>query len=82
MHMHFYCYVIEGTAYLLDRKEEWCYSETQHVVTVPSNLYVNMMNFVLEQNMDKLWLYTNIQYMKYCRVPGLLKLSFLSLTIF
>ncbi len=26
MHMHFYCYVIGGTAYLLDRGKEWCYS--------------------------------------------------------
>ncbi len=27
MHMHFYCYVIGGTAYLLDRGKEWCYSD-------------------------------------------------------
>ena len=26
MHMHFYCYVIGGSAYLLDRDSEWCYS--------------------------------------------------------
>ena len=28
MHMHFYCYVIGGSAYLLDRESEWCYSDT------------------------------------------------------
>ncbi len=27
MHMHFYCYLTGGTAYLLDRESEWCYSE-------------------------------------------------------
>ena len=26
MHMHFYCYLAGGTAYLLDRETEWCYS--------------------------------------------------------
>ncbi len=24
MHMHFYCYVIGGSAYLLDQESEWC----------------------------------------------------------
>ncbi len=24
---HFYCYLTGGTAYLLDRESEWCYSE-------------------------------------------------------
>ncbi len=27
MHMHFYCYLTGGTAYLLDRETEWCYSD-------------------------------------------------------
>ncbi len=27
MHMHFYCYLSSGSAYLLDRESEWCYSE-------------------------------------------------------
>ena len=27
MHMHFYCYVIGGIAYLLDRGKEWCHSD-------------------------------------------------------
>ncbi len=31
MHMHFYCYLTGGTAYLLDRGKEWCYSEMQEV---------------------------------------------------
>ncbi len=26
MHMHFYCYLTRGTAYLLDRGKEWCHS--------------------------------------------------------
>ncbi len=26
MHMHFYCYVTGGSAYLLDRGKEWCHS--------------------------------------------------------
>ena len=27
MHMHFYCYLTGGNAYLLDRGKEWCNSE-------------------------------------------------------
>ncbi len=27
-HMHFYCYLTGGTAYLLDRGKEWCYSDS------------------------------------------------------
>ena len=27
MHMHFYCYVIGGNAYLLDWGKEWCHSD-------------------------------------------------------
>ncbi len=29
MHMHFYCYLTGGTAYLLDRESEWCYGVLQ-----------------------------------------------------
>ncbi len=32
MHMHFYCYLTGGTACLLDRKSEWCYSENDKFV--------------------------------------------------
>ena len=28
MHMHFYCYLTGGSAYLLDRASEWCYSDS------------------------------------------------------
>ncbi len=31
MHVHFYCYLIGGTAYLLDRGKQWCNSDLQNL---------------------------------------------------
>ncbi len=42
MHMHFYCYLTGGTAYLLDRESEWCYSGIGKLENISNIIYVQL----------------------------------------
>ncbi len=54
MHMHFYCYLTGGTAYLLDWESECCYSEVmgKYFNLIPVNLKLTT-KFHLKSNVSK-----------------------------
>ncbi len=55
MHMHFYCYLTGGSAYLLDRGKEWCNGEQG------SNLRI-IFAFPLEKLAKNLLVRTNFNF--------------------